>query len=375
MSSAVPDAAVWKWLCVLVDAWRVATCIWGEGVRKTDVGGGGMHRDIQRRAFSTWPTQLVVTLLALLALGFGALGVFGFVAGAAQPAASVLTSSAQTGDGDGSTSVVQGGDGGALVTDDDGTAQISLSAGVGDVPTSASAPSVSGVSAVPAATVAFLRVVHASPNSPPIAVIIDGAVVYSSLSYGTVAGYRQLTAASHAIVLTLATNHNHALVLIHVSLASGGSHSLMLYGLRRPRFSKDGLRFELIRDNNSFNSTSARVRVINLMVNRPAVDVYLRRVGTSTWTKRYLNIGYGGVSGYLVLTTGATQFAVANHSAAFVVSQSFLRATVSLVAATSNTVWLLGGSAQGQSGGTIGRGVRLLFTRDATRAVLNARRQ
>jgi hypothetical protein len=192
-----------------------------------------MHRGRQRRIVSTWLARLAITVLALLALGFGALGVFGFVAGATQPTASDISAPSQAGDdgSDGGTGVVQGGDDGTLISDDQGPAQISLSDGLADTPPSASAPSASGVSgasgvsSVPTATVAFLRVVHASPNAPPIAVIIDGTVIYPSLSYATVSGYRQLSAGSHAIVLTLATDHNHALALIHISPANGGSHS------------------------------------------------------------------------------------------------------------------------------------------------------
>jgi hypothetical protein len=291
----------------------------------------------------SWPLRIAVIALALLSVAFGVLGVVGFQA---------ASLAAQSSDGTTTATVLQAGPSGS-----------GLAASASDI--SAPLPGSHGAKlpALPAATDGYLRVLNAGPDAPNISVTIDNNQFQSSLPYATITNYTELSAGSHTVVIATALLPPTTLGRITVNIGSGQMYSLAMYGLWRAQNSANGLRFKVFTDVNTVVRGIARQRTANLIVNAAATDTFADR-NASGWTKRFINVGYGGVTGYLRLLPGSYQYALAISPASTVSRAYYTSPTNTLGTFTANTIWQIGGQAPGPNGTPIGRTVSVLVTLD-----------
>jgi hypothetical protein len=340
-----------------------------------------------------WLLRVAVIVLALLSVAAGSLGVFGLVSTSVEQtngaAIGVNTSqSAQEGD-DAITSATddqalllppifgQSADG-VLVSDDAPTTSVITltdplaQSATDSTPQSSNVSAVSGIgtsaaaSAIPEWARASLRVFAASSNTPRLNLVIDGTTVQRGLSFGQASLYHPVSSGvRHRVDLVLTNNPNHVVSRQFVTLGGNRAYTLALSGLQGARLARDRLHVRLLRDVNATTSSGARVRVVNLAVNRPSADIYTRHAQFA-WTRRFVALGAGGQTGYVTLLSGTKSFAVGNHTSGFALNRTFQRLQFTTLSGNATyTLWVLGGQAVGTGGNTIGARTRVVLTRDA----------
>jgi hypothetical protein len=128
------------------------------------------------------------------------------------------------------------------------------------------------------ATPANVRVVHDSPDAPPISVIVNGNVttpLVPSLAYEAFTPYASLTAGSVAVEITPASNTGSALINQTLNLEPGTVHSIYAVG------DLANLQTLVTRDYDRRYATQAKLRIIHGSPSAGLVDVYLTPPGTS----------------------------------------------------------------------------------------------
>ncbi len=128
------------------------------------------------------------------------------------------------------------------------------------------------------ATPANVRVVHDSPNAPPISVIVNGAVttpLVPSLGYEAFTPYESLTAGNVNFEITPASNTGSVLVNKTLNLQPGTVHSIYAVG------DLASLQTLITRDDDRRYATQAKLRIIHGSPSAGLVDVYLTTPGTS----------------------------------------------------------------------------------------------
>jgi hypothetical protein len=127
-------------------------------------------------------------------------------------------------------------------------------------------------------TPANLRVVHDSPNAPPISVITNGNVttpLVPSLAYAAFTAYMSLTAGNVSVQITPASNTSDALIQGTLNLAAGTVQTLYAVG------NLAGIQTLVTHDHDRRYATQAKLRIIQGSPSAGAVDVYLTATGTS----------------------------------------------------------------------------------------------
>jgi hypothetical protein len=152
-----------------------------------------------------------------------------------------------------------------------------------------------------------VRVVHASPDAPPVDVYVDGQIALSGIPFGEYTDYVNLPGGQRTFSVFVAGTNTRVAdvaafltpVLDYTVLAMG-----FATGGKSPSF-----RLMLLVDQNSEPVEGfAKVRVIHAAPSAPAVDVY--------WTKPFLalrgqlpvltGVPFGAASNYLTVPTGRT---------------------------------------------------------------------
>jgi hypothetical protein len=127
-------------------------------------------------------------------------------------------------------------------------------------------------------TPANVRVVHDSPNAPPISVIVNGNVttpLVPSLAYESFTPYVSLTAGNVNVEITPAGNTGSVLINKTLNLEPGTVHSIYAVG------ELASLQTLVTRDYDRRYATQAKLRIIHGAPSAGLVDVYLTPPGTS----------------------------------------------------------------------------------------------
>jgi len=130
-------------------------------------------------------------------------------------------------------------------------------------------------------TPANVRVVHDSPNAPPVAVILDGNVtppLVPTLAYPDFTPYVSLTPGVHDVEVTPASNTADALINQSVNLNEGGIYSVYAIG----DLAEIGPLITY--DDDRRLATQAKLRIIHGSPSAGPVDVYLTTAGANIAT-------------------------------------------------------------------------------------------
>jgi hypothetical protein len=120
-----------------------------------------------------------------------------------------------------------------------------------------------------------IRVMHASPDAPPVDVYVGGNLVLSNVPYFTTSGYLSLPDGTYQVAVTPAGKSTDFSVLVGDLTVSGGT-----IGTLAAMNTLENIEGVLFDDVLSPLAGQARVRVIHGSPDAPAVDVKL--AGTST---------------------------------------------------------------------------------------------
>jgi len=140
-------------------------------------------------------------------------------------------------------------------------------------------------------TPASLRVIHDSPNAPPVSVIANGNVsapLVPSLAYPSFTPYESVAAGTLSVAITPASNTSDTLISQSLTLAAGTVHSIYAVG------DLANLQSYVTRDHDRRYATQAKLRIIHGSPSAGPVDVYLTPPGTSitSTAPTYANLSF-----------------------------------------------------------------------------------
>jgi hypothetical protein len=153
-------------------------------------------------------------------------------------------------------------------------------------------------------TPAALRVIHDSPDAPPISVIANGNVatpLVPSLAYEAFTPYLTVSAGILSVEITPASNTSDALITQSVNLAAGTTHSIYAVG------DLSNLQTYIAEDHRRRYATQAKVRIIHGSPSAGPVDVYLTTSGTSiaSVAPTYANLHFLADTDFVSYAAGA----------------------------------------------------------------------
>jgi len=153
-------------------------------------------------------------------------------------------------------------------------------------------------------TPATLRVIHDSPDAPPLSVIANSNTatpLVPTLSYPTFTAYQALVPGLTNVAITPAGNPGDMLVDQQLDLDAGSVHSVYAIG---PLASIKSL---VTRDYNRRYATQAKLRIIQGSPAAGAVDVYLTApgAGIATANPTYAEIPFGADTGFVSYASGS----------------------------------------------------------------------
>jgi Domain of unknown function (DUF4397) len=153
---------------------------------------------------------------------------------------------------------------------------------------------------VSADSMAFVRVVHASPGAGPVDVYVDGSKLLSDFKFASVTGYVSVPAGPHKIqVAPTGKGASAAVITQSVSVNAGMAYTVAALGTTSSGFS-----LEAFADDNTLASGMAKVRVYHLSPDAGPVDV---AAGGNTVIT---GLTYQKASGYLAVPPGSYTFKV-----------------------------------------------------------------
>ncbi len=147
---------------------------------------------------------------------------------------------------------------------------------------------------------AYVRVVHASPDAGTVDVYVDGAALLTNFTFGTVTNYVSVAPGTHTIKVAPAGKGISAAVITQsVTVASGGAYTVAAIGT-----TSSGFGLQAFVDNNLMSGSGAKVRVYHLSPNAGPVNV-------ATGGKTVITgLTYKNASDYLTVPAGTYTFNV-----------------------------------------------------------------
>jgi len=143
-------------------------------------------------------------------------------------------------------------------------------------------------------TYAYVRVLHASPDAPPVDVYANGNIIARQLSYKSFTQYIKVPGGTYNIDVYPAGTTANPVINTSVHLASGSITTAAAVG-RLANIELMGI------PDSSFATTpgKAYLRFVHLSPNAPAVDITL-----PDGTVLFSNIVYRGITSYIPLNPG-----------------------------------------------------------------------
>ncbi len=160
------------------------------------------------------------------------------------------------------------------------------------------------------ATPAALRVVHASPDTPAVDVVVNGNFaqpLVDDLAFPAFTPYVQVPAASYNVKVAAAADNSVVPINADLTLARGTVSSVLAVG---PLASVAPL---VLSDDVRRIATEARVRIVHAAPSAPNVDVFVTApgAGIASATPVLSNVPFKAASDYLSLAAGNYDVAVA----------------------------------------------------------------
>ena len=188
--------------------------------------------------------------------------------------------------------------------------------------------------------VSTVRFLQASPDAPPVSILVDGKTVAGGLNYGNASAYSSVQPGSHHIQVVPVSG---SAPILDQSFSFPASENLTML-LSGPAAS---IRTVVLTDGGTTSvSGSGYVRVVNASSTMGPADVYIVPAGSGIGGVSPVTAGLGldQDTGYHVIVAGNYQvFMTAPHSPNALLSTG----SVTLTAAQNQTVVALDGSAGG----------------------------
>ena len=159
-----------------------------------------------------------------------------------------------------------------------------------------------------AANMAFVRLVHASPDVGVVAVFMDGKPmvngnqVVNSFQFATVTEYVPLPEGSHTVqIAALGKGVNAAMLAQTITVQPGVAYTVAVIGTKAT-----GISFKIFTDDNAVAGNMAKLRVYHLSPGTDPVDITM---GTQAVIQ---GLAYPQVSNYVSLPAGQDTFDLTN---------------------------------------------------------------
>src|SRR5260370_14231453 len=153
---------------------------------------------------------------------------------------------------------------------------------------------------VAAQSLAFVRIVHASPDVGTANVFLDGSKLLSNFQFGTITGYATIPPGPHKVQIALIGKGIGASVITQtLSVNPGIAYTVAALGS-----SDADLSLKVFTDNNLLSTGMAKLRVYHLSPDIGSVNVF---EGSNMVIS---GLGYPEASNYLTLTAGSYTFNV-----------------------------------------------------------------
>ncbi len=198
----------------------------------------------------------------------------------------------------------------------------------------------SGCGGGSAGQVSTVRLLQASPDAPPVSVVVDGKTVASGLNYGNASGYSSVKPGSHHIQVVPASGGS-PIFDQSISFASSSTKTLLFSGPAA------GIQLVTLTDGGTTSvSGSGYVRVVNASSTMGSVDVYLVAAGSGIGgvSPVTAGLGFDKDTGYQVIVAGNYQVFMTTPG-----TPNALLSTgpISITAAQNQTLVALDGSSGG----------------------------
>ncbi|WP_336001769.1 DUF4397 domain-containing protein [Halorientalis halophila] len=146
---------------------------------------------------------------------------------------------------------------------------------------------------------ADVRVVHASPDAPPVDVLIDGEAVLENVSFGTVSDYLAVDAGERNVTVTAADDPD-TVVYEETLPIQAGAYTVVAAG-EVSEDAEEPFRPVLLLDGAAEpDSNESLVRLAHLVPDAPAVDVTVAETNTTLFE----NVSFGNSSDYEAVPAG-----------------------------------------------------------------------
>jgi hypothetical protein len=120
---------------------------------------------------------------------------------------------------------------------------------------------------------ASVRVVHGSPDAPPIDVIVDGAVIVENIAFGEASEYMPVSEGTHQLqVVPTGQAADSAVIDTEIDLDEGGTYVFATTGLLNEI---DSQLYEVDLSGDDMDADQARIRLLHLAPETDSVDVYV----------------------------------------------------------------------------------------------------
>ncbi len=166
----------------------------------------------------------------------------------------------------------------------------------------AGAMTLSVAAPVGAASDAMVRVLHASPDAPAVDVWVDDSKVLTDVAFKGLSSYLALPAGAHHIVVVATGTTTPALIDATPSFDAGVKYTVAAIGPAATVSAK------VFVDDGTVVAGSAKLRVIHLSPDAPAVDVAV--AGQAPADAAVKNLSYPDATGYLTLPPATYDFEV-----------------------------------------------------------------
>ncbi|GAB4452022.1 MAG: hypothetical protein Kow0031_34530 [Anaerolineae bacterium] len=141
---------------------------------------------------------------------------------------------------------------------------------------------------------AQVRVLHASPDAPPVNVLIDGRLVFSSLCFGQTSQYLRLEPGDYNVKVVTADRAQLVVIDANITVAEGQAYTVAAVG-----FASAIEPLVLVDTTEAPGASQAKIRVVHASPNGPAVDVV-----TSQGDVLFANVPFKGVTEFLAVERG-----------------------------------------------------------------------
>ncbi|MCB0197216.1 MAG: DUF4397 domain-containing protein [Anaerolineae bacterium] len=116
-----------------------------------------------------------------------------------------------------------------------------------------------------------VRVVHASPDAPPLRILVDDRPVFRQLSSGDITFYMPLAAGRHTLKVTTANAHQIEVISHDIDVAADTDYTVAIVGM-----AANPEPLVLTDDHAPVEAGKAQVRFIHVSPDAPAVDVAVK---------------------------------------------------------------------------------------------------